>query len=121
MNRCPEIDQLNRFFGGTHVQVYPDAPQEYNTHRFERVAGNERIPMRLNGKPQLQLIVHMGTKKNEMPAGAIQDPQKILNWLGSDRACVNFTSLGSVDASAQALKDILQQWIQHIPAAQAAG
>jgi hypothetical protein len=43
MKRCPEVDQLNGFFGGTHVQVYPDAPEEYNTHRFERVAGNERI------------------------------------------------------------------------------
>lgn len=43
MKRCPEIDQLNGFFGGTHVQVYPDAPEEYNTHRFERVSGNERI------------------------------------------------------------------------------
>jgi hypothetical protein len=43
MNRCPEIDQLNGFFGGTHLQVYPDAPEGYNTHLFESIAGNERI------------------------------------------------------------------------------
>jgi hypothetical protein len=43
MKRCPDVDQLNRFFGGTHVLVHLDVQEEYNTHRFERVDGNERI------------------------------------------------------------------------------
>lgn len=43
MNRSPDIDQLSAFFGGSHVQVYPDSPAEYNTHRFECVVGEERI------------------------------------------------------------------------------
>ena len=43
MNRCPEIDELNAFFGGSHVLVYPDSPEEYNAHRFERLAGEDRV------------------------------------------------------------------------------
>lgn len=43
MNRCPEIDELNAFFGGTHVLVYPNSPAEYNAHRFERHRGEDRI------------------------------------------------------------------------------
>jgi hypothetical protein len=113
----PDIQKLRKLIRsvdpGIREAVKWNAPSFYTGEHF--------ATMRLNGKPQLQLILHMGTKKNEMPAGAIQDPQKLLKWLGPDRACVNFTGLGSVDASAKALKDILQQWMQHIPAAQAAG
>jgi predicted transport protein len=113
----PDILKLRKLIlsidPGIREAVKWNAPSFYTGEHF--------ATMRLNGKPQLQLILHMGAKKNEMPTGAIQDPQNILKWLGPDRACVNFTSLGSVDTNAKALKDILQQWMQHIPATQAAG
>jgi hypothetical protein len=113
----PDIQKLRKLIlsldPGIKEAVKWNAPSFYTGEHF--------ATMRLSGRPQLQLILHMGTKKNEMPADAIQDPHKILKWLGPDRACVDFASLGSVDASGQALKDILQQWLQHIPVAQAEG
>jgi Domain of unknown function (DU1801) len=113
----PDIQRLRKLI----LSVDPGISEAVKWNAPSFYTGEHFATMRLNGKPQLQLILHMGAKKNEMPADAIQDPQKILKWLGPDRACVNFASVGSVDARAQALKDILQQWVQHIPAAQAAG
>ncbi len=77
--------------------------------------GEHFATMRLNGKPPLQLILHMGAKKNEMPVGVIQDPSGILKWLGPDRACIKFTTDRAVDFHSEALKHILQQWVVHIP------
>jgi hypothetical protein len=113
----PDIQELRELIlsigPGIGESVKWNAPSFYTGEHF--------ATMRLNGKPPLQLILHMGTKKKEMPGGAIQDPNKVLKWLGPDRACVNFTGLGAVGANAKALRLILQQWVQHIPAAQGAG
>lgn len=77
--------------------------------------GEHFATMRLNGKVPLQLILHRGAKKSELPPPAIDDPTGLLEWLGPDRACVNFTKPGAVSARADALKAILQQWVNYIP------
>ena len=79
-------------------------------------AGEHFATMRLNGKPPLQLILHLGAKKSAMPAGAIDDPEGLLRWLGPDRACVGFAGPGAVAARADALRAILRQWLPHVPA-----
>lgn len=72
--------------------------------------------MRLHGKPGLlQLILHLGTKKQQMPADAIDDPDALLKWLGPDRACVDLSTPGSVAAQRKTLQAILRQWLAHVP------
>lgn len=71
--------------------------------------------MRLNGKVPLQLILHLGARKNFIPRGAIEDPTGLLRWLGPDRACVDFASPGAVAARASALQAIVRQWLRHVP------
>ncbi len=71
--------------------------------------------MRLNGKPPLQLILHLGAKKSAIPTGAVQDPGKLLTWLGPDRACVNFGEHRAVATSSHQLQAIIRQWLDHVP------
>ena len=77
--------------------------------------GEHFATMRLNGKVPLQLILHLGAKKAAVPSGAVQDPDGLLQWLGPDRACIDFARPGEVSRRADALKAILRQWVQHVP------
>ncbi|MGN7724866.1 DUF1801 domain-containing protein [Luteimonas sp. 22616] len=77
--------------------------------------GEHFATMRLNGKEPLQLILHLGARKSQLPPGAIQDPAGMLTWLGPDRACINFSGPGVVSNRAGALAEILCQWVQHVP------
>ncbi len=86
-----------------------NAPSFYTSEHF--------ATMRLNGKVPLQLILHLGTKKRTFPPGAIEDPTKMLAWLGPDRACVSFAIPGAVSTHAEALQSILRQWLPHVPIA----
>lgn len=78
--------------------------------------GEHFATMRLNGKVPLQIILHLGAKKSSIPRDAIEDPHKLLQWLGPDRACVSFSEPGAVAARTAALQHIVSQWVQHVPA-----
>ncbi len=84
-----------------------NAPSFYTTEHF--------ATMRLSGKPPLQLILHLGAKKQIMPKGAIADPDALLTWLGPDRASISFSTVGSVAAKRGQLTAILKQWIRRVP------
>ena len=77
--------------------------------------GEHFATMRLNGKVPLQLILHLGAKKASLPSGAVQDPEGLLQWLGPDRACINFSAPGDVGRQTDALRAILRQWVQRVP------
>ncbi|TDK23749.1 DUF1801 domain-containing protein [Luteimonas aestuarii] len=67
----------------------------------------------LRGKAGLMLILHLGAKARDLPAGGldIEDPQRLLTWLGNDRAQVVFADAKAVDARIPTLRAILRQWI----------
>ena len=51
--------------------------------------------MHLRGQDSFQLILHLGAKSGRrVPKDAIADPDKLLKWLGPDRASVAFTGAG---------------------------
>lgn len=77
--------------------------------------GEHFATIRLNGKVPLQLILHLGAKKAALPSGAVQDPDGLLQWLGPDRACIDFSLPGDVGRRTAALRAILRQWVQHVP------
>lgn len=87
---------------------------KWNSPSFH--AGEHFATMRLNGKVPLQLILRLGAKKAALPSGAIQDPNGLLQWLGPDRACIDFPAPGDVGRHTNAVKAILRQWIRHVPA-----
>ena len=104
------ILQVDRSIGES---IKWNAPSFYTTEHF--------ATMRFSGKPPLQLILHLGAKKQTMPADAIADPDGLLKWLGPDRASVSFPTAGSVAAKRGQLAAILKQWIRHVPATGSAG
>jgi hypothetical protein len=70
----------------------------------------------LRAKTGFGLILHLGAKARELPAGglAIADPTGLLKWLGRDRAQVEFTSAADLTAKLPALQAVLRQWTAHV-------
>jgi hypothetical protein len=72
--------------------------------------------MQLRHPKRVQLILHLGAKKQSQGAGTLQDPAGLLAWLGEDRAVVGFESQDDLKAKAPALRAIVQQWIDRVEA-----
>jgi hypothetical protein len=70
----------------------------------------------LRGKGSIGLILHLGAKARDLPPGGlgIRDPESRLQWLGRDRAMVEFRSRAEIEAARAALTSILRQWIRHV-------
>jgi len=67
----------------------------------------------LRDKRGVGIILHLGAKvRNETLA--IDDPARLLSWLGTDRASVSFTDIDDVRLHAPAFQAILVQWIGRV-------
>ncbi len=67
--------------------------------------------MHLRAKSGVGVILHFGAKDRVGASIAIQDPGKLLTWLGKDHAMVTFASLHEVKSQASAHREIVRQWI----------
>lgn len=68
--------------------------------------------MHLRAKDSLQLILHPGARSRNViviPPGAIEDPHKLLKWLGPDRASVTFADRKDLEQKTAPLVAIVQQ------------
>ena len=70
----------------------------------------------LRGKGTIGLILHLGAKARELPAGglAVADPAGLLKWLGKDRAMIEFRNRTEIDSAREALAALIRQWIRHV-------
>ena len=70
----------------------------------------------LRGKGTIGLILHLGAKARELPAGglAVADPAGLLKWLGKDRAMIEFRQRAEIDSARGALAALIRQWIRHV-------
>lgn len=64
----------------------------------------------------LAIVLHLGAKVRNLPAGGvvIDDPMKLLKWLGKDRAIVVFESPQDFAARKAAFEDVVRRWIAHV-------
>ena len=60
------------------------------------------------------LILHLGAKAREDPTLEIADPERLLAWLGRDRAMASFSGVDDVSSRAPALQAIVRQWIKYV-------
>jgi hypothetical protein len=67
----------------------------------------------LRVKNGIGVILHLGAKVRDETV-AIDDPQQLLTWLGSDRASVSFSGMEEFKAKRPAFKAILEQWIPYV-------
>jgi hypothetical protein len=70
----------------------------------------------LREKKGLAVILHLGAKVRNLPAGgvSIDDPMNLLKWLGKDRAIVVFESPQDFAARKAAFEDVVRRWIAHV-------
>ena len=70
----------------------------------------------LRGAAGLRIIFHLGARARALPAGgvAVEDPQRLLEWLAPDRAMVAFTGEADVAARRDALVALVRAWIRHV-------
>ena len=69
--------------------------------------------MNLRAQDSLLLVLHLGAKKRTHPKLAIEDPQRLLTWLGADRASIAFADVRDVATKAPALRAVLRQWMAY--------
>src|SRR5690554_699337 len=66
-------------------------------------------------RDSLQLILHLDARsKSVIPTEVLEDPHKLLQWLGPDRASVRFTGREDLMEKEAPLVAIVQQWIKHV-------
>ncbi len=71
--------------------------------------------MHLRAKDSLQLILHLGAKsKRTVPRDAIDDPSKLLTWLGPDRASIRIAGPDDLAQKTRPLVAVVQEWIKHV-------
>ena len=70
----------------------------------------------LRSKAGIGIILHLGAKVRRLPAGGVRidDPKKLLQWLGKDRAMVEFRNSEDLGDKAGAFQLVLREWIRHI-------
>ena len=61
----------------------------------------------LRAKAGVGLILHLGAKIRELPAGGvcIDDPAGLLKWLGKDRAMVELQKMSEIETKGKALPE----------------
>lgn len=70
----------------------------------------------LRGAAGLRIILHLGAKARELPAGgvAVDDPKGLLTWLGEDRAMIELSGPAQVEKHKPALRALVRQWIAYV-------
>ena len=70
----------------------------------------------LRSKAGIGVILHLGARVRTLPADGVKidDPAKLLRWLGKDRATVEFGSSADLEKKAAAFRSVLRQWIRYV-------
>lgn len=110
--RMQEIQALRRLV----MSVSPAIAESIKWNAPSYALGEHFATLRLAGRPSLQLILHLGAKKSQIPKDAVEDPSGLLEWRGPDRAIVSFERPGGVEAVTGPLEHVLRQWIRFVPA-----
>lgn len=71
--------------------------------------------MKLRPAETVQVVFHTGAKVKAAPAAiTISDPLGLLQWVAQDRCIATFTDINDVVAKRDALRSIVQQWIEQM-------
>ncbi|NTW38416.1 MAG: DUF1801 domain-containing protein [Cellulomonadaceae bacterium] len=83
---------------------------KWNAPSF-RHGGADRVTFRLHPAPHLQVIFHRGATPTLSPAPALDDPTGLMSWLSPDRAVVDLSAPGAVDAHLQHVVSLVGRWV----------
>ena len=107
-----EIEAIRRLMLGVDPSVREgikwNAPSFRTTEYFATT--------NLRSRAGVGIILHLGAKVRKLPADGVRidDPMKLLKWLGKDRAMVEFGNSQDLGEKAAAFQLILRQWIKYV-------
>ncbi len=106
----PAIESLRKLMLGVDPSVREGI--KWNAPSFR--IGEYFATTHLRSKKGVGLILHLGAKMRESADGtlAIDDPDKLLKWLGKDRAMLEFANADELEGKKPALIAVLRQWIR---------
>lgn len=72
--------------------------------------------MHLRAKSGIGVILHLGAKvrASSSPEVEINDPARLLQWMGADRAMVIFADANEIGSKRRAFDAVLKQWIRFV-------
>lgn len=72
--------------------------------------------MNLRPSAPLRLVLHTGAKARPgHPSLTVDDPEKLLEWVGEDRAIIVIPDRAALEERREALVAVLRQWIPQLP------
>ena len=74
-------------------------------------AGEDRVTLGVERKGGVRLVLHRGAAKSDASGFVFDDPHGLAAWPSPDRGVVRFADATDVDASAEALTDLIARWI----------
>ena len=104
-----EIEEVRKIILSVDKQLEENIKWNGPNFQFQ---GEDRITMRIQPPPHLQLIFHRGAKAQEQPKGKlIEDDSGMLIWKGNDRAVITFKEMKEIKAKETQLKEIIKKWL----------
>lgn len=104
-----EIEEVRKIILNTHKDLEENIKWNGPNFHFN---GEDRITMRIQPPPHLQLIFHRGAKVSaKSKQRLIDDISGLLDWKASDRAVLTLKSMEEVVAKKKQLKEIILKWL----------
>jgi len=106
-----EIDTLRQIILDAQAGIEEGIKWNAPNYVFQ---GDDRMTMRIHPpKKQVQLIFHLGAKKQDAKSGRIiEDQSGLLDWKGNDRAVVTYKSLEEIESTKSQLQNIVKAWLK---------
>jgi hypothetical protein len=107
-----EIEVLRRIILAAHPSIAEgikwNVPSFRTTEYF--------ATMHLGAKDGIGVILHLGAKARGpgAPRIEINDPARLLQWLGKDRAMVVFADAKDINAKRRPFDTLLKEWIRFV-------
>lgn len=110
--RKREILALREVILGAHASI--EEGVKWNAPSFRTREWFATIHLR--ARDGVQVILHLGAKATAASTAGIEidDPRKLLTWLGKDRATVVFKDLEELADKRAAFQSLLKQWITYV-------
>lgn len=110
--RKREILALREMILGAHSSI--EEGVKWNAPSFRTREWFATIHLR--ARDGVQVILHLGAKATAASTAGIEidDPRKLLTWLGKDRATVVFKDLEALADNRAAFQALLKQWIRYV-------
>jgi len=107
-----EIEAIRQLILGAHPTIAEGIKWKAPSFRTSEYFATTN----LREKKGVGIILHLGAKVRELPSDGvvIEDPAKLLKWLGKDRAMVVFESLQDLERKKAAFERVVQQWLAYV-------